>query len=178
VTETTAAGHDQNRRSQDRRPTPRRGGTRSRLTCLGPTVEPPLRAVTSAAVVAVRDDGSLLLAELDRGVDLPGGHVQHGDASAEEAARRETWEEVRAELADLILVEVVESDYFGPDDLTYMLIYAARVRRLHPWTDGHESAGRVELAPADFLGRYQGTHPDLMRHYVTAALAALGPAPE
>ncbi|MBL7490633.1 NUDIX domain-containing protein [Frankia sp. AgB1.9] len=158
---------------EDRRPTPRREGIGSRLTCLGPSAMPAFEAVTSAAVVAVTDDGTLLLADLARGVDLPGGHVQRGDGSPEQTARRETWEEVRAELADLVLVEVVESDYFGPEDLTYMLIYGARVHRLHAWTGGHESAGRVLLPPADFLARYQGTHPDLLRHLVSTALAAL-----
>jgi 8-oxo-dGTP diphosphatase len=158
---------------EDRRPTHRRADVRTRLTCLGPAAEPAFDAVTSAAVVAVAEDGTLLLADLARGLDLPGGHVQRGDGSPEQTACRETWEEVRAELTDLVLVEVVESDYFGPDDLTYMLIYAARVHGLHPWTGGHESAGRVLLPPADFLARYQGTHPDLMRHLVTTALAAL-----
>lgn len=160
---------------QDRRPTHRRPGVQTRLTCLGPRDLPAFDAVTSAAVVAVTEDGALLLADLARGLDLPGGHAQRGDASPEHTARRETWEEVRAELADLTLVEVIESDYFGPDDLTYMIIYTARVRRLHPWTGGHESAGRVTLPPADFLARYQGGHPDLMHHLVTAALKALPP---
>jgi 8-oxo-dGTP diphosphatase len=160
---------------QDRRPTRGRPGGQTRLTCLGPRDLPAVDAVTSAAVVAVTDEGTLLLADLARGLDLPGGHAQRRDASPEHTVRRETWEEVRAELADLILVEVVESDYFGPDDLTYMLIYTARVLRLHPWTGGHESAGRVTLPPADFLARYQGSQPDLMRHFVTAALRVLPP---
>jgi 8-oxo-dGTP diphosphatase len=160
---------------EDRRPARRRGRGDYRLTCLGPAAEPAFEAVTSASVVAVADDGRLLLADLARGLDLPGGHVQRGDASAEDAVRREAWEEVRAELADLQLVEVIESDYFGPDDQTYMLIYTARVRRLHPWTGGHESAGRVLLPPDDFLTCYQGTRPALMRHLVATALAALPP---
>jgi 8-oxo-dGTP diphosphatase len=157
----------------DRRRTRPRAGVRTRLTCLGPATQPAWEAVTSVSVVVVTDDGSLVLADLDRGVDLPGGHVQRGDASAEQTARREAWEEVRSELADLVPVEVIESDYFGPDDLTYMLTFAARVRRLHPWTGGHESGGRVLLPPADFLAAYRGGHPDLMRHLVAAALAAL-----
>jgi 8-oxo-dGTP diphosphatase len=164
---------------EDRRPTRRRPGTPNRLTCLGPPFTvPPVDAVTSASVVAVTTGGTLVLAALARGLDLPGGHVQYRDASPEAAARRETWEEVRAELADLSLAEIIESDYFGPDDLTYMVIFAARVRRLHPWTGGHESAGRVLLPPAEFLDRYQyqGTRPALMRHLVGAGLAALATA--
>ncbi len=124
-------------------------------------------------MVAVADDGRLVLADLARGLDLPGGHVQWRDSSPEETARRETREEIRAELGDLALVEVIESDHFGPDDLTYMIIYVARVRHLLPWADGHESAGRVLLPPAEFLARYRGTRPGLMRHLVTSALAVL-----
>ncbi|MBX6388542.1 MAG: NUDIX domain-containing protein [Frankia sp.] len=160
----------------DRRPTQRRRQPAGpvRLTCLGAAAVPPFEAVTSASVVAVTEDGRLVLARLDRGLDLPGGHVQWRDRSAEAAARRETWEEVRAELAALRMVEVIESDYFGPDDLTYMVVFAARVRRLHPWAGGHESAGRVLLPPAEFLGQYRGGHPWLMRHLVTTGIAALG----
>jgi len=165
---------------EDRRPTlrgrPGRGPTR--LTCVGPAARPAFDAVTSASVVAVTDDGRLLLADLARGLDLPGGHVKWRDASCEQTARRETWEEVRAELGDLTLAEVIESDYFGEDDLTYMVVYAARVRQLAPWTDGHESAGRVLLPPAEFLDRYQGRRPALMRHLVAAALAALPARPD
>ncbi|MDT3438369.1 NUDIX domain-containing protein [Pseudofrankia sp. BMG5.37] len=160
---------------EDRRPTvrsrPGRGPTR--LTCLGREARPAFEAVTSASVVAVDDDGRLVLAELARGLDLPGGHVQWRDTSPEETARREALEEIRAELGELTLVEVIESDYFGPDDLTYMIIYVARVHRLLPWTGGHESAGRVLLPPAGFLAGYRGTRPGLMRHLVTSALAAL-----
>ncbi|MBL7497412.1 NUDIX domain-containing protein [Frankia sp. CNm7] len=159
--------------SEDRRRTTRGRRGEARFTCLGADAAPPFEAVTSASVVAVADDGRLVLADLARGLDLPGGHVQRGDASAEETVRRETWEEVRAELAEPRLVEVIESDYFGPDDLTYMVIYVARVRRLAPWTDGHESAGRVILPPDDFLARYRGRRPELMRHLVTSALATL-----
>ncbi|ONH31979.1 NUDIX hydrolase [Pseudofrankia asymbiotica] len=160
---------------EDRRPTSRSRSSRgpSRLTCLGPTAQPAFDAVTSASVVAVADDGRLVLADLARGLDLPGGHVQWRDTSPEETARRETLEEIRAELGSLTPVEVIESDHFGPDDLTYMIIYVARIRRLLPWADGHESAGRVILSPTEFLAAYRGTRPGLMRHLVSSALTAL-----
>jgi 8-oxo-dGTP diphosphatase len=161
---------------EDRRPTRRRPGAGpTALTCLGPAARPAFDAVTSASVVVVADDGRLLLADLARGLDLPGGHVQWRDTCAEDAARRETLEEVSAELGDLTVAEVIESDYFGADDPTYMVIFAARVRRLLPWAGGHESAGRVLLSPADFLDAYRGTRPELMRHLVAAALAVLPP---
>jgi 8-oxo-dGTP diphosphatase len=159
----------------DRRPTRRRSDRPVTFTRRGPFAAPPFEAVTSAAVVAVTVDGRLVLADLARGLDIPGGHVRRDETSAEETARREVWEETRAEVGELQTVEVIESDYFGSDDLTYMIIYAARVTRLAPWRADHESAGRVLLEPEEFLSGFRGTDPDLMRHLVTQALVALQP---
>ncbi|WP_131767056.1 NUDIX hydrolase [Candidatus Protofrankia californiensis] len=145
----------------------------STFTCMGASVEPPFEAVTSAAVVAVTANDLLVLAELDRGLDIPGGHVQRHERSIEETIRREAWEEVRVRVGDLRRVEVIESDYFGTHDLTYMVICAARVTQLAPWEAGHESAGRTVLPPEEFLRRYRGGDPELMRHLVTCALAVL-----
>ncbi len=146
------------------------------LSCLGPSPDPPFEQVTSAAVVAVTDDGRLVVADLARGLDIPGGHVQRGESSIDETVRREAWEEVRARLGALHPVEVIESDYFGADDLTYMVIRTARITELGPWEATHESAGRVVIDPEEFLRSYRGGDPILMRHLVTAALATL-PAP-
>ncbi|WP_084132530.1 NUDIX hydrolase [Parafrankia colletiae] len=159
----------------DRRSTSRGRAGAVTLRCRGAGVEPPFAAVTSASVVTVTAAGLLLLADLPRGLDIPGGHVQRGERTAEQTARREVWEEVRARLGPLTLVEVIESDYFGGDDLTYMVIYVGRVVRLAPWEGGYESAGRVELPAAAFLDRYRGGDPALMRHLVTRALALAGP---
>lgn len=164
---------------EDRRPVrSRRDGptTPTTLRCLGPSPDPPFERVTSASVVAVADDGRLVVAELTRGLDIPGGHVQRGESSIDETVRREAWEEVRARLGVLHPVEVIESDYFGADDWTYMVIRTARVTELGPWETTHESAGRMLIEPEDFLRRYRGGDPALMRHLVTTALAAL-PAP-
>ncbi|ACY98950.1 hypothetical protein Tcur_3412 [Thermomonospora curvata DSM 43183] len=70
----------------------------------------------------------MVVADLERGLDLPGGHTRLHERSGEETARREAWEETRI-IDDLVSIEVIESDYLGADDLTYMVIYAARVRR-------------------------------------------------
>ncbi len=159
-------------RSADRRPV-RRGTGGGRLRCLGPVPDPPIDRVTSAAAVAITDDGRLVLAELDRGPDIPGGHVRRDETLADDTVRREAWEEIRARLGELRPVEVIESDHFGPDDLTYMVIRAARVTELAPWVATHESAGRLVIPPEDFLRRYRGDDPALMRHLVTAALVAV-----
>jgi 8-oxo-dGTP diphosphatase len=149
------------------------------LRCLGQDVEPTAERVTSAAVVAFTADGDLVAADLERGPDLPEGHVQRDDASLDAAVRRETWEEVRAHLGALRRIEVIESDYFGPDDLTYMVIFAARVLRIAEWEGGDDkSRGPVVLEPEEFLQRYRAGDAPLMRHLVTAAQADLHPTPQ
>jgi 8-oxo-dGTP diphosphatase len=167
--------HTVHAESGDRRPTRRRSDRPVTFTGRGPSAAPPFEAVTSASVVAVTVDGRLVLADLARGLDIPGGHVRRNETSAEQTARREVWEETRAEVGELHPVEVIESDYFGTDDLTYMIIYAAWVTRLAPWRADHESAGRVLLEPEEFLSRFRGSDPDLMRRLVGQALAALRP---
>lgn len=141
----------------------------------GADFEPDFMAVTSASVVAVTSDDRLVLALLDRGPDLPGGHVRQDETSVEDTVRREAWEEVRAHLGPISRVDVLESDYYGPDDITYMVICAARVTGLAAWEAGFESAGRVVMEPAEFLARYRGGDPGIMRSLVSAALAVLGP---
>ncbi|WP_261575215.1 NUDIX hydrolase, partial [Frankia gtarii] len=158
---------------EDRRPVRHRQDGEMTLSCLGPSPDPPFEQVTSAAVVAVTDDGRLVVADLARGLDIPGGHVQRGESSIDETVRREAWEEVRVQLGVLHPVEVIESDYFGADDLTYMVIRTGRVAELGPWEATHESAGRVVIDPEEFLRSYRGRDPALMRHLVTTALATL-----
>jgi len=57
---------------------------------------PPFDAVTSVSVVPFTDDGRLVAVLLDRGIDLPGGHVQEGEQTVEEVARREAYVRRRA----------------------------------------------------------------------------------
>src|SRR6185369_16695895 len=143
------------------------------FTLMGAAYEPEFAAVTSAAAVAVTQDDRLVIALLDRGPDIPGGHVERDETSAEDTVRRETWEEVRVRLGPLTKIEVIQTTYNGPDDPTYMVIYAARVAELAPWEGGFESAGRSLMEPADFLAHYRGDIPAIMRTVVTSALAAV-----
>lgn len=119
----------------------------------------------------------MVVADLERGLDLPGGHTRLHERSGEETARREAWEETRI-IDDLVSIEVIESDYLGADDLTYMVIYTARVRRLAPWTPGDdESRGRLLLRPEEFLARYTAGDRSLMTHLVTTAQAHIARTP-
>lgn len=115
-------------------------------------------SVTSAAVVAYTADGRIALAQLDRGPDLPGGHIQSGDLNIEAAVRRETIEETGITLTELALACVIESDYFGPEQLTYMLVYTAGIADVSALPAETESAGVVYLTSGEFLTQYQGDH--------------------
>jgi len=100
---------------------------------------PPFDAVTSVSVVPFTDDGRLVAVLLDRGIDLPGGHVQEGERTVEEVARREAYEEARIALRNVHVTTVIQSDYYGsaPKELTYMVQAAAFVDRCtllcRPW---------------------------------------------
>lgn len=163
--------------SQDRRPTAMEVGAPVTLTPLGGSFTPPWNRVTSVSVIAFTSSGAMVVADLERGLDLPGGHTQLHERSAEETARREVWEETHVIVEDLVPIEVIESDYFGTDDLTYMVIYAAHVRHLAPWTPGDdESRGRLLMGPEAFLARYTAGDRGLMTHLVTTAQAHIAQA--
>lgn len=67
------------------------------------------RHIVSAAVVALDDDGRLLLVRSPlRGWEMPGGQVEIGE-SLEAAARREVHEESGIEVDDLVFCGVFQS---------------------------------------------------------------------
>ncbi|MFD6874332.1 MULTISPECIES: NUDIX hydrolase [unclassified Streptomyces] len=144
---------------------------------MGASYTPAWERVTSVSVIAFTTEGKLVVAELDRGLDLPGGHTQQHERCGEETARREAWEETRVLMDELAPIEVIESDYFGADDLTYMIIYSGLCRHIAPWTPGDdESRGRRLMAPEVFLSRYTAGDPELMTYLVTTAKARIAPS--
>lgn len=144
------------------------------LTSLGAEWEPPFDKVTSVAVVPIDTSSSRVVAVhlFDRGLDLPGGHTQERDESPLDTARRECAEEASIRIGDPVLVDVIESDFYGtaPEDLTYMLIYSAGVIELLPFTPNEESADRVLVRPSDFLQGYTGGDPGSMGTWLAKAL--------
>ncbi|OGK18551.1 hypothetical protein A3D80_01150 [Candidatus Roizmanbacteria bacterium RIFCSPHIGHO2_02_FULL_40_13b] len=49
-------------------------------------------------------EGKILIIENERGIDIPGGHVELGDTDEYSAMKREAWEEAGAEIKNLILL--------------------------------------------------------------------------
>ena len=131
------------------------------LRFLGPDAPYDPAAVTSAAVVPFLTDVRIVAAVLDRGIDLPGGHVEAEDTSIEETVRREALEEAGIEVGPLVLASVIESDYFGPSRLTFMLSYVAMVVGFGPVSTEHESFGRRIVSIEEFLSEYRGDSRDM-----------------
>src|SRR5438067_10525337 len=155
--------------AQDRRRTVVVRGQMSNIVPLGATFRPPFDKVTSVGVVPFTDDGLIVAALLQRGVDLPGGHVQEGERTIEEVARREALEEAGITLREVHVAEVLQSDYYGPDDLTYMVLTTAFVDEYRLFAPTEESQGRFTLSVEEFLGRYTAGDVEGMRHLVGAA---------
>lgn len=136
--------------------------------------EPPYEKVTSVAVVPIDPImGHVVAVNLkDRGLDLPGGHTQVNDLDPLETARRECAEEASIRVGTLVLIDVIQSDFYGPGeaDLTYMLIYAADAAEMLPFEANEESAGRMLVRPSEFLEGYSGHDLDSMKQWLSSAL--------
>lgn len=98
------------------------------------SVEPPPELTTSAFILAFKDDRLLMSKLASRGWDIPGGHVDVGEAPRE-TARRELYEETGA-IVDR--VQVLGYDKFiihgtvpkpcrYPHPISYQLFYWARI---------------------------------------------------
>lgn len=140
------------------------------LTLLGPDAPFDFAHVSSVACVPLLPDGRVLVVELlDRGPDIPGGHVRGSEHRFEQTLAREVMEEACVTVVDPRLVEVIRSDSPGRTPL-HMLVYAARVDEQHAFTPD-EASERRAMDPEDFLAAYRGDGA-LMRSCVTRALTA------
>ncbi len=164
--------------NEDRYTEDRNGGRNFTLTSLGTDWEPPFESVTSVAVVPIDVSTSRVVAVnlKDRGLDLPGGHTRENDESALDTARRECAEEASISIENPLLVDVIQSDFYGsnPEELTYMLIYSADVANLLPFAANDESSERMLVRPSDFLEAYVGGDRESMRVWLCKAIESRG----
>src|SRR5919201_7164148 len=93
--------------AKDRRRTVVVRGQMGNIVPLGAAFRPAFDQVTSVGVVPFTDEGLIVAALLQRGVDLPGGHVQEGERTIEEVARREALEEAGITLREVHAAEVL-----------------------------------------------------------------------
>ena len=144
--------------SVDRKRTAVEPGQSCTFKFLGLSFIPPFEQVTSVSVVPFTEDGRIVCALLERGIDLPGGHVKENESDCEQTAHRETKEEAGITIKNLSMCAVIESDYYGSEaeKLTYIVIYAATVASIDPFEPDLESFGREILDVPEFLARYSG----------------------
>jgi 8-oxo-dGTP diphosphatase len=128
----------------------------------------PFERVTSVSVIPFNKNGELVVVNLrHRGLDLPGGHVEPGEKTPEETARREVMEEACMTVRDLVLVETIQSDFF--QEPSYMLLYAAYADDLQEFVPSREASERLIVAPDAFIERYEAGNKVLMEQAVTRA---------
>lgn len=146
------------------------------FTILDPsTNNPPIDKVTSVAVVPFDKNGNIIAAILDRGPDLPGGHMHVGEKTFEETARRETREEAFITLKDLKTACILQSDYYGSteDKLTYLVIMTGMVDKFETEIPNEESMGRKIMSVDEFLSEYSAGDKNLMRDIIKHAQTTL-----
>lgn len=161
--------------AEDRKRTPMKKGDAVTLILLDANAAlPPFDKVTSVAVVPFDARGNIVTALLERGPDLPGGHMQEEEMSFDATARREAMEEAFVILGRLEPACVIQSDYYGglPEQLTYMVVLTGRVESFLPVVPDGETSGREILAPAAFIEAYAAGDKDFMRRIIARAQVA------
>ena len=157
-------------------------GQKVNFVDIGSSFLPTFEKITSVLVVPFTKDGLIVSALLDRGIDLPGGHVEVGEFTCEETGKREVMEEVGVTPGDLKLVKVIQSDYYGsqPEQLTYLVVMTGFVEDIIPNEvyDGlclriHESMGRSIINIDEFISQYQAGKKNDMRRIVLDAKSLL-----
>jgi 8-oxo-dGTP pyrophosphatase MutT (NUDIX family) len=131
--------------------------------------------ITCVVVLPFTLDGNLVAVRLQRGLDIPGGHVQVHETSIEQVARRETLEEAAVILGELYITGIIESDYFGsqPEELTYIIVVSAFVDEIQPFIANDEASERLIIPPQEFLKGYQVANNEMMSKMIDDAIACL-----
>ncbi len=114
---------------------------------------PPPELCTASYVLAFEGD-NLLMADLDRGVDIAGGHIDAGE-TPEQAMRREVQEETGATLGAARLFAVQKMTITGPKPegykypypVSYQLMYVAQGVTAGTFTSDEDSKGGVMITP-------------------------------
>lgn len=138
---------------------------------------PPFSKVTSVSVIPITDSGEIVAVRLkNRGLDIPGGHVEKHEKTPEETLHRELMEEANTTVKDIKLVEVIRSNYFGneEDDSSYMLIYVARVDEVLDFTLSDEmSYERIIISSDEFIKDYNAGDKEFMSDIIQQAIRIL-----
>ncbi len=133
---------------------------------------PTFDKITSVAVVIFNKNNELFLANhVDRGADLPGGHVEIYEENVYETARREVYEETGSLIENIKLGSIISSDFYGKENLTYMVILHADLKKEEKFqpSEKEKSQGSICLSVENFLKTKSG-NKDLMKQIIKRIL--------
>lgn len=138
---------------------------------------PDFSKITSVSVIPITETGEIVAVRLkNRGLDIPGGHVEKYEKTPDETLHRELMEEANVTVKDIKLVEVIRSNYFGNDDKdsSYMLIYVAKVDEILDFTLSDEmSYERAIISADEFIRDYKAGDQEFMNDIIQHAFKIL-----
>jgi cytochrome P450/ADP-ribose pyrophosphatase YjhB (NUDIX family) len=141
------------------------------LTWLDPALLPHVGRIYAVSVVPMTGDGRVVMAQLQRGVEIPGGKVEAEDADLEATARRETWEEACVMLGSLRLIQLIRFEQ-GEAEPRYVASYAGEVTNIAPFVKGNESLGRLLVSRRQYVAVFGfGSITDRRRLMIQASAA-------
>lgn len=126
---------------------------------LGPATIPDISAITSVHLVPFTSEGNIVSVNIvNRGWDIPGGHVDRGESSPLDTLQREAREEASLSTLEPILVDVLalECETLDLKARPYMLIYVAEVAELSSFAPNDEVSQRLLMTPKMFVDSYFG----------------------
>lgn len=144
---------------------------------LGTGAIPDISTITSVHVVPIANDGNIVAINvINRGWDIPGGHVDEGESSPLDALRREALEEANVSLLEPVLVDVLmlESETLDISTKPYLLMYAAEIWELNTFTPNNEVSQRLLMTAKMFVDSYFG-NKTYAKAMVDASVSALAP---
>ncbi len=140
---------------------------------------PEKAKITSVACIPYIKSEDIVVTKLERGYDIPGGHVENSDNTLLDALKRELSEEVGLIIGDSVkIIGVISSDYYGSskEDISYMVITTTQniIKLEDDFEPQLESLGREVMSDKNFLAYYKAGDKTLMNILVMRARHILG----